>query len=366
MSSKFHYVANGKNIVDPIAAKKADSDVYYSMGESFDNYAFRRVDPDPAKAAELLEQRIRQLRGKYKYIRLWFSGGKDSTLALATAIKYNVHIDEIVIVRRFCKKNLGLYTQFHQAREIEGSAIKYLESVKDKISKTKISFVDLDDKQFAVPFKDPLWYTYTNEYFFSITYTPNMFYRYLNPKFKILKEPKNRVDLCGAGTPAVWQNQDTEQWQFCFSDTNFVTVHSSPVGDSQYEDFLLTDEMPELAEYYVNTVIESYVADKVKSENWDRNNSPQLQRTVRDRTNLYEDLKDFKGFQFPKTPIQIPMNEYFWKATLGSPKAFYDLVNRYYQNPIPKCLKLYIENTDWQAIKAHRDSGWITTKVWNL
>jgi len=365
MSTKFHYIANGEKIVDPIAAKKADPSVYYSMGEAFDNYAFRRVDPDPTKAAELLEQRIRQLRNKYKYIRLWFSGGKDSTLVLSTAIKHNIHIDEIVVVRRFCKKNLGLYTQYHQAHEIEGSVIPYLKSVKDKISKTKISFVDIDDKEFAVPFKDPKWYTYTNEYFFSITYTPNMFYRYLNPKFEILKEPKNRVDLCGAGTPAIWKTDD-DKWHFCFADTNFVTVHSSPTGKVQYEDFLLTDEMPELAEYYVNTVIESYIAEGIASQDWTRTNSPQMQRSVRDRTNLYDDLKDFNGFQFPKVAVPKPFKEYFWHWSPMNPKAFYDIINRYYQKPMPKCLRLYIENTDWNAIKEHRNSGWITTKTWDL
>jgi hypothetical protein len=29
-------------------------------------------------------------------------------------------------------------------------------------------------------------------------------------------------------------------------------------------------------------------------------------------------------------------------------------------------VKLYIENTDWDAIKAHRDAGWMTTKIWSI
>jgi hypothetical protein len=366
MSSKFHYIANGEKVVDPIAARNLDPNTYYSLGNGFDNYAFRRIDADPDKADEILEQRMRQLRDKYKYIRVWFSGGKDSTLILATAIKHNIHIDEIVIVRRFCKKNLGLYTHYRQTREIDGSAIAYLESIKDKIPKTKISFVDQDDKEFAVPFKDPKWYTYTNEYFFGICYTPNMFYRYLNPKFKILTEPKSRVDLCGAGAPAVWREQSTNQWHFSFSDTNFVTVHSSPSGDSQYEDFLFTEDMPQLAEYYVNTVVDSYIADGIETEEWRWDNSPQLQRAVRDRTPLYNEVKNYKGFQFPKTVIEIPFKETFWHWFPMHSKSYYDLVNRYLQTPRPKCLRRYIENTDWVSIKHHRDTGRILTKIWKL
>ena len=366
MSTKFHYIANDEKYVDAIAAKKADNGVYYSLGKNFDQYAFRRFDPDPTKAAELLEQRIRQLRDKYDYIRLWFSGGKDSTLVLSTAVKHNIHIDEIVIVRRFCKNNLGLYTHFNQSREIEGSAVPYLKSVKSHLNKTKISFVELDDKEFELPFRDPKWYTYTNEYFFGITYTPNMFYRYVNPKLGLLKETKNRVDLCGGGAPAIWQDEDTLNWHFCYSDTNFVTVHSSPDGHSRYEDFLVSSDMPELVAYYVNTIIESYIKDNKTSEQWSKNSSPHLQRLVRDRSTLYELIKDYKGFQFPKTPVNIPFKEYFWQVDPKSKKTWYDLINRYLQTPMPTCLKLYIENTDWNAIKAHRESGWVTTKTWAL
>ena len=193
-----------------------------------------------------------------------------------------------------------------------------------------------------------------------------MFYRYLNPEFGFLTDPPYRVDLCGGGAPAVWQNKTTKNWHFCFSDTNFVTVHSSPNETSRYEDFLASDDMPELTEYYVNTVIESYIKDGVTSENWSKTDSPQLQRQVRDRSELYESLKDFNGFQFPKTPVTISFKEYFWQVDPGSKKTWYDLINRYYQNPMPKCLKLYIENTNWDAIKQHRDAGWVTTKIWPL
>jgi hypothetical protein len=193
-----------------------------------------------------------------------------------------------------------------------------------------------------------------------------MFYRYLNPKFKILTEPKSRVDLCGAGAPAVWQEQSTNQWHFSFSDTNFVTVHSSPSGDSQYEDFLFTEDMPQLAEYYVNTVVDSYIADGIETEEWRWDNSPQLQRSVRDRTPLYNEVKNYKGFQFPKTIIEIPFKETFWHWFPMHAKSYYDLVNRYLQTPMPKCLRRYIENTDWVSIKHHRDTGRILTKIWKL
>lgn len=365
MTSRFKYVAKGNILIDPIEARQTDPDTYYSLGEKFDNYNFKRYTPTAGQAADMLKRRIQQLRERYNYIRVWFSGGKDSTLILDTAIRCNVHIDEIVIHRRFCKKGIGWVSEFNQALEIEGSAVKYLESIKDKISNTKISFIDVDDREFEISFRDPLWYTYTNEYFFCISYTPNMFYRYLNPELKILTEPENRVDLCGGGAPAVWQNKENKNWHFCFSDTNFVTVHSSPNGSSRYEDFLASDDMPELTEYFVNSVIESYIKEGITSESWSKNSSQGIQRRVRDRSDLYETLAGYQGFQFPKTPINLTFKEYFWYIDPGGRKLYYDLVNRYYQTPVPRCLQLYMD-TDWAAIKAHRESNWITSKIWPL
>ena len=89
---------------------------YYSIG-SLDQRQFERrvmLTKDQSKllANHLLKTRIKNLRDKYSYIRLWFSGGKDSTLALQTAIKNNVFIDEIVVIKRVCKRGPNLYPEF--------------------------------------------------------------------------------------------------------------------------------------------------------------------------------------------------------------------------------------------------------------
>ncbi len=48
---------------------------------------------------ELLKQRALQLRDKYKYIKLYFSGGQDSITMLHAFIKNNIPIDEVIIYR---------------------------------------------------------------------------------------------------------------------------------------------------------------------------------------------------------------------------------------------------------------------------
>ena len=79
---------------------------------------------------DLCEKRARQIRETNNYVKLWFSGGCDSTYMLNTFVENKIHIDEIL-----CMKS-GLADADW---EIDQVAIPYLESIKDKISNTKIT-----------------------------------------------------------------------------------------------------------------------------------------------------------------------------------------------------------------------------------
>jgi hypothetical protein len=47
--------------------------------------------------SEVYRLRAQQLRDKYKYLMLWFSGGADSAVILQTFIDNNIHLDEVVV-----------------------------------------------------------------------------------------------------------------------------------------------------------------------------------------------------------------------------------------------------------------------------
>jgi hypothetical protein len=65
------------------------------MPESFTNFDFTR---NPTESFyELVGERCKQIRDKYPYIKLWFSGGTDTTTILNGFLKSNIHIDEIVV-----------------------------------------------------------------------------------------------------------------------------------------------------------------------------------------------------------------------------------------------------------------------------
>jgi hypothetical protein len=85
---------------------------------------------------ELKKQRALKLREKYKYIRLFFSGGSDSISALNAFLKNGIHLDEIVNYNRGSRR----YRYIDPDNEVKLSARAYLESIKHLIPNTKITY----------------------------------------------------------------------------------------------------------------------------------------------------------------------------------------------------------------------------------
>jgi hypothetical protein len=114
--------------------------VYFNWYEDLFKRAAFFEEPSES-LAELQRQRAVEIRNKYSYVRLWFSGGADSMTALNSFIDNNVHIDEIIL---FSKPDTNVSDISKSSnREILMSALPYLELRKDKLVRTKINNVTL-------------------------------------------------------------------------------------------------------------------------------------------------------------------------------------------------------------------------------
>jgi len=105
---------------------------------------------------ELLRQRAQELRDRYDYIRLWFSGGSDSVTALNAFVNNNIRIDEIVIN---CWLDFGHSNPSLTAnKEITLAAEPYLKSIEHKLDTTKITKIVLtiDDYKMVLAGADKL------------------------------------------------------------------------------------------------------------------------------------------------------------------------------------------------------------------
>jgi hypothetical protein len=102
---------------------------------------------------ELHRQRALEIRNKYSYVRLWFSGGADSITALNAFLDNDVHIDEIIL---FCRPDVNVSDISKSSnREILMSALPYLEFRKDKLVKTKINNITLTKQDYKSVLSGP-------------------------------------------------------------------------------------------------------------------------------------------------------------------------------------------------------------------
>lgn len=107
---------------------------FHIFSDAYFSYDFSK---EPALSYdELLKQRALQLRDKYKYIKLFFSGGQDSITMLNAFKNNNIFIDEIITYRFGSEKNAS-------NKEADLYAIPYLKKHFSN-SKTKITVYEND------------------------------------------------------------------------------------------------------------------------------------------------------------------------------------------------------------------------------
>jgi hypothetical protein len=98
---------------------------------------------------DLYLERARQLRDKYDYLILLFSGGMDSWTALDTFLSNNIHIDEIVTrwqraERKYVDASLNP-EQINMGSEFEYAVLPVLEYVQKHFPKIKVTIDDFSD-----------------------------------------------------------------------------------------------------------------------------------------------------------------------------------------------------------------------------
>ena len=109
---------------------------FFSFSESFYSYSWNK---EPTESwEELLLQRALLLREKYKYLKLWFSGGADSTTVLNIFLRNNIPIDEIMVYRFAINDNF-LNKSNH---EIDDYTTPFLKNLCNILTNTKITYMD--------------------------------------------------------------------------------------------------------------------------------------------------------------------------------------------------------------------------------
>ena len=228
-----YYMCDGKvfssKIKACIYATQFNKPLTWVFNDSvFDNYPWH-IEP-PETIDELYYKRAREIREKYDYVCLAFSGGGDSNNILEAFLRQGLFIDEVVTNVMENKNNLTMNTSNIKSNWNEGAEYKLqteprLKDLKNRSPNTKISVIDLSDGLFELfnKFGDAGWLEHSRE-----RLNPSGFMRH---NFLHMKEIRKRFDkdkkICmvlGIEKPRTYITEG--MFKMCFSDkaVNIATV----------------------------------------------------------------------------------------------------------------------------------------------
>lgn len=130
------------SIADQYASKELHTDLEMIVMENQWEHIDWTIEPEKS-FTQLLIDRCKQLREKYNYLTLYFSGGSDSETMVQSFIKAGISPDEIVLnLQRFNGINPIYDTEY---------AIQKLQVYKHYFNNTKITINELD-RDILIPF----------------------------------------------------------------------------------------------------------------------------------------------------------------------------------------------------------------------
>ena len=204
--------------------------------DKFLDYDWAHRDHEPFES--ILHRRCKQLREKYSYIKLFYSGGHDSHTMLLAFMESNTYIDEVVVnIYSYWNEkqnNHDEYTRNHPLnREQFRAAIPFLKEIRNQIPKTKITIEDISGG-----------YLYSGDTFVSTIFQNSFdltFDKMLHRNMLFGPTPDNTVNLVGGEKPMLTRVDGNYFW-YC-PDNHVLGVTGY---QSQTEMFYITPDMPEL------------------------------------------------------------------------------------------------------------------------
>lgn len=228
-----YYMVGNQRTVSKIEALHlahgdADKVRFYAMDQVFDHYSWQR----PLRSwAELLKERCLQLRDKYDYLCLWFSGGWDSTTVLDAFATNNIRLDEVCIYQR----------EFINDSEPR-SALLYAESLKKTcMPNLKINVIDITHRH-----HDQIYNKFGRDWIltpgcnlmFPKLHRWSLHYE-LDEVLCHKQKQHNRGDIEAHDKPRITLDQNT--WYAFFPDTSLIHYMGTDI-----EMFYMTPDLPDL------------------------------------------------------------------------------------------------------------------------
>jgi hypothetical protein len=363
-----HYIVNDNvyfNKIEAIIdANKSGANIEWVFHDTVFNGTNFTIEPESTLPNLYLARAI-QLRKKYDYLVLFFSGGADSVNILETFLKNNITIDEIVVnypetgVLNYNFNNTDTSAS-NNISEFKYTILPYLEKIKKEYPDLKITFHDyfID----MLNYKSVEWMTRSKDWIHPATAAKFNLSRYSHLT-EILQN--NSIGaIYGIDKPLIVYNTTNGKYYYILSDVS-VNGAINPIDHTNMhtELFYITPDMPEIVVKQAHVILNRC---KVDNSLQSIISSFFQQILLKDTLGRYEPMivpiiyPDIShlGFQSSKASKYFMVESDDWFYNLHKSTALYNMIMSDYNNMINTLDDKYIvrDNNTVIGFKRHYQS----------
>lgn len=362
-----YYLVGWKKFSNKTHALVESKKTGYDVNWIFNDSVYESIDwsvPIQTPLMELYKARALQLRQKYDYIILYYSGGADSNNVLHAFIDNNIFIDEILMWN--CdpydqQANDKDYSNSNYNSEVKYAAIAHLNKVKNTINpKTKITLKDYTKTGFELLGKKDNWYeTMPIGLTFGISGIMRQVAQESDAHFLRQSDTgKTTCYIMGIDKPLVYN--DGNEYYAYFMDSGAyhimspIDFNNSKLDTVTTEFFYWTPDFPEIVVKQAQLIkahYESNPAIKHMAEKSLTTHISEYRNIIHDA--IYPSYV-FEKFQVekPTTHVYRPMDRWFWEVSdERTQKNYLETIDYIGANTDPKHM---IKNDVRWGVSAHR------------
>lgn len=343
-----HYVNNTKLVYSRWDIDYT-ADYKFVLGNGFDDYKFsinRAVSFEHAVRDHLL-----YLRDQHSYLRFWFSGGPDSRIVLDTALKYDIALDEIVMIRYTPTDPLVVFCNL---AEVDRCAIPVAQNYKEKFASTKLTVINCDNNYFNWFYSDPEWH----KKFMHFCYVePGMMkgiYEY--NQYRRILDDADQFDLFGFQQPNIWFDTEQQCWKFLYVDRAFNQLLDIPES-------ICTGSGAAVLNAYLSELVPQFESQGYYPEKFKETITGREQKNM---LSLFQNLTYPAGsILMPKKTHQLqksyPTADKFWYATNDFSDELHTLIF-YGLDQRPSSFERWAFESNWDEILIDLNRGGILSQ----
>jgi hypothetical protein len=277
-----YYQVGGEKFISKMFAAIKATETNQPLTWHFHDELFSSIRPTGAvNLKELYKQRAQQLRDKYDYLMLYFSGGSDSWTVLNTFLENNIKLDHVVVRWSMAAVDKGVYKANNQDRSASNMLSEWDFTIKkdlDYLAKNhpdiKIEIVDWLDDLSTDTFNDTILEN-------ALSYASMSSLLRINKggsptERKLVEEGKTVGAIYGVDKPFIIKHGN--QVFFHFQDGAISICPPRPENPNGTEYFFWTPDMPHLAVeqayqvylHYKRNIELSDIIDSRRFGQWDR------------------------------------------------------------------------------------------------